>query len=193
MTSSAKDSKVTSSSTPEEGSSHTFPSPSPHSAPPTPNSTHRPTQPPRPSTQAPPTHSRVIFQRLLSSVVQNDRTLLPATCKITPITSDCLDRIAYVMWSSAFPQHPVFQLASQYSALMSHVKLRALAKMSFLPTWWVMREEAKLGLTAHGILIDDSRMDAAWNESFEWCRKALIRAGEVKEGGIDHEKNWRPE
>ena len=91
------------------------------------------------------------------------------------------------MWDAAFQHGRMFQLACQYSAMFSPLKLRMLAKLNLLPSWWFFREFVVKGLPGFGVeekkeewlqgdsgecrfFVDDSEMMAAWGQAALFCR-----------------------
>ena len=65
--------------------------------------------------------------------------------------SSQIDAIAHKMWDIALEHGPMLQLACQYSAMFSPIKLRMLAKLNFLPSWWFFREVVTRELPCFGV------------------------------------------
>ncbi|KAI2487032.1 hypothetical protein Ptr902_01165 [Pyrenophora tritici-repentis] len=92
------------------------------------------------------------FIQLLHYVLQKNPTLLPpitatptdhtdpSNTSAPTLTSPDIDRIAHSMWDVAFKNRHLFHYACQYSAMFTPLKLRILAKINFLPSWWFLRE-----------------------------------------------------
>ncbi|KAF1829137.1 hypothetical protein BDW02DRAFT_182522 [Decorospora gaudefroyi] len=126
---------------------------------------------PSPNTSKPPS-------QLLSYILHTQPSLLPASA---PITSAHLDTIAHAMWQVAFSAKNGYMLqqACQYSAIFSPLKLAALAKLNFLPSWWYLRECAVAEL--HELVgreegeedkVDDGVMEDVWKRTVRWCVEA---------------------
>ncbi|CAE6995221.1 hypothetical protein PTTW11_00062 [Pyrenophora teres f. teres] len=124
------------------------PSPSPSPSPPT---RRPPSQVPIHTTPTNPVPINLVlpnnppnnpFIQLLHHVLQHNPALLPITepPNVPTLTSPHIDRIAHAMWDLAFRNGHVFHMACQYSAMFSPFKLRILAKINFLPSWWFLRE-----------------------------------------------------
>ena len=85
----------------------------------------------------------------------------------------------------------MLQRACQYSAMYAPLKLAALAKLNFLPSWWFFRDLVVGGLPElvkgvdgmggekgdgkGGVVIDDGEMMGAWNEAVRWCGGVVAR------------------
>lgn len=61
------------------------------------------------------------------------------------------------------------QSACQYSTLFSHLKLAALAKLNYLPSWWFLREMAVKQMLEVGWNVDDRDMTEVWRQTCERC------------------------
>ncbi|KAI4955043.1 hypothetical protein J4E86_006355 [Alternaria arbusti] len=134
--------------------------------------------------------STQMMKNLLCHVLQTQPTLLPFVPS-TPITSTHIDNIAHTMWQIAFKHVVMLQRACQYSAMFSPVKLAALAKLNFLPSWWFFRDLVVGGLPGlvkgvdgmgggkgdgkGGVVIDDREMMGAWDEAVRWCGGVVAR------------------
>jgi hypothetical protein len=59
--------------------------------------------------------------------------------------------------------------------MFSPLKLAALAKLNFLPSWWFFRQGVvnELPGLVRGGMIDDEEMQRAWNEAIKWCAEVL--------------------
>ena len=59
--------------------------------------------------------------------------------------------------------------------MFSPLKLAALAKLNFLPSWWLFRQgvvNELPGLIGEGT-INDEEMQRAWNEAVKWCAEVI--------------------
>lgn len=81
------------------------------------------------------------------------------------------------------------QNVTAHAAMYSQLKLRALARLNYLPSWWYLRDMA-CGLTKRqGWNLDDSEMQGLWQETVEWCRRLCTKMGVQDESGIGAERN----
>ncbi|KAI4925300.1 hypothetical protein J4E85_007178 [Alternaria conjuncta] len=135
--------------------------------------------------------SSQLMNNLLRHVLQTQPTLLPFL-PATPITSTHIDNIAHTMWQIAFKHVVILQRACQYGAMFSPLKLAALAKLNFLPSWWFFRDLVVGGLPelikgvdgkgeekGLGVVIDDREMQGAWHEAIKWCGNVIARRERV--------------
>ena len=86
------------------------------------------------------------------------------------------------MWQVAFNHGPLLARACQYSAMFSPLKLAALAKLNFLPSWWFFREGVMKGLPKMigERMVDDGEMQREWKEAVCWCMGILGERADVK-------------
>jgi hypothetical protein len=100
-----------------------------------------------------------MFIQMLVAMLKSDPTLLPSS-PTDPVLSTHIDNIAYKMWQCSLTHKNGATLAqaNKYSAMLNEVKLRTLARLNFLPSWWFLREQALVGLRSMNRLIDDSAM-----------------------------------
>lgn len=86
------------------------------------------------------------------------------------------------MWQVAFNHGPLLARACQYSAMFSPLKLAALAKLNFLPSWWFFREGVMKGLPEiiGERMVDDGEMQREWKEAVCWCMGILGERADVK-------------
>jgi hypothetical protein len=122
---------------------------------------------------------------LLRFVLESQPSLLPPDL-VGPISSYHIDAIAHAVWQVAFKHVGMLQRARQYSAMFSPLKLAALAKLNFLPSWWFFRDLIVRELPTLikrgdgngeekvvGWLIDDKEMQNTWKETIKWCASVL--------------------
>ncbi|KAI4638470.1 hypothetical protein J4E93_010024 [Alternaria ventricosa] len=144
-----------------------------------------------PALQPANSQSTQMMKNLLRHVLHEQPSLLPFNLSI-PITSTHIDNIAHTMWQIAFKHVVMLQRACQYSAMFSPIKLAALAKLNFLPSWWFFRDlvvgglpELIKGVDGKGeemgkaVVIDDREMQGAWNEAIKWCGSVVARRERV--------------
>ncbi|KNG44769.1 hypothetical protein TW65_08295 [Stemphylium lycopersici] len=140
----------------------------------TPSQTPKPSDSPQhESTQTAPSQAIQISTTLLAHVLQTNPNLLPANPFTSPITSSHIDAIAHTIWQVAFSHGDLLQRACQYGSLFSPLKLAALAKLNFLPSWWFFRDLAVRYLKEKGgrerWVVDDGDMEGVWGEAVRWC------------------------
>jgi hypothetical protein len=70
--------------------------------------------------------------------------------------------------------------ANNWASMMSEVKLRALARLNFLPSWWFMREQLVKVLQAEGRTIDDTCMSAQWQFATHGAQKVIEKGNRVR-------------
>ncbi|KAH8636026.1 hypothetical protein IG631_07860 [Alternaria alternata] len=118
--------------------------------------------------------------QLLHHVLTTHPNLVPTSP--SPILSSNIDAIAHIMWQVAFNHGPLLARACQYSAMFSPLKLAALAKLNFLPSWWFFREEVMKGLPGMvgERMVDDEEMQREWKEAVCWCMAILGERADVK-------------
>lgn len=83
-----------------------------------------------------------------------------------------IDAIAHAMWDEVVKRAGVMDSVSTKAAMYHVLKLRALARLSWLPSWWHLRETALVIMARQGWLVDDSERQGELKESVEWCKKA---------------------
>ncbi|KAI4942776.1 hypothetical protein J4E91_009695 [Alternaria rosae] len=142
-----------------------------------------------------PSQSTQMLNSLLRHVLHTQPTLLPSSPSI-PITSTHVDNIAHTMWQIAFKHGIMLQRACQYSAMYAPLKLAALAKLNFLPSWWFFRDLVVGGLPGlvgvvdgkggekgegkgEGAVVDDREMQCVWDEAVKWCGNVVARRERV--------------
>jgi hypothetical protein len=99
-------------------------------------------------------------------IVLNDAMQWPNTSppdpRLSPFSHEHLDNIAHAMWEIAIEHEWVMAAAAQRASSFNLVTLRALAKLNFLPVWWMFRRAARLCLFDAGFAVDDSLMNTLW-------------------------------
>lgn len=67
--------------------------------------------------------------------------------------------------------------------MFSQLKLAALAKLNFLPSWWFFREMAVRQMKQdEGFIVDDGVMDGEWKNICYLCRDMLEKKARVSGG-----------
>jgi hypothetical protein len=66
--------------------------------------------------------------------------------------------------------------------MFSPLKLAALAKLNFLPSWWFFRGGVMKGLPKMigERMVDDGEMQREWKEAVYWCMAILGERADVK-------------
>ncbi|EUC36757.1 hypothetical protein COCCADRAFT_87310 [Bipolaris zeicola 26-R-13] len=144
---------------------------------PTPIPTPAPPPPPPPPTTT-NTLNTNLQSNILTYVLQSNPLLIPTTLsRNARLTSTRINDIAHAMWNVAFTHDDPLQRACQYAAMFSPLKLAALAKLNFLPSWWFFRDLALKGLQERGWEVDDAEMEETWEEAVRWCVEVNGRKG----------------
>jgi hypothetical protein len=105
--------------------------------------------------------------------MQNDKSLVPTN----PVTSHYLDKMAYRMWDIAFKKDVWMKDATSKGSMLPQLKLRALARLNYLPSWWYLRGVARELCEQRGLLIDDREMQKIWDDALAWCKRVEARTG----------------
>lgn len=87
------------------------------------------------------------------------------------------------MWQVAFSHEYMMQNVTAHAAMYSQLKLRALAKMNYLPSWWYLRDMACDVMKRQGWNVDDSEMQQLWQGTVEWCRTVGLKMGIQDDSG----------
>ena len=117
------------------------------------------------------------FDQLIIAVSKKFPTLFPASTS-TPVTSTHIDAIAYKVWGVCLNagQGELLSRANQYGAMLSEIKLRAAARLNYLPSWCFLRERVVLWLQTTGKVVDDSAGMMQWKEATDEATKIIARA-----------------
>jgi hypothetical protein len=121
-----------------------------------------------PQPHAPPTLAQQIFM----AAFQRNDSLCPVEPKKNPVGSRRIDAIAHGMWDVVFSKADIMDNVTMKTALFTTLKLRALSKLNWLPSWWFLREMALGVMERLGWLVDDSEREKEWKEAVSWCAKA---------------------
>lgn len=79
------------------------------------------------------------------------------------------------MWDVVFVKADMMNNVTMKAAMFPQLKLRALAKLNWLPSWWFLREMALDVMARSGWLVDDNERQGEWKESVEWCKKVEMK------------------
>ena len=63
------------------------------------------------------------------------------------------------------------------ASMLPQLKLRALARLNYLPSWWFMREMGCGVMVRQGWLTDDNEMQSLWKGTLEWCKRVETKVG----------------
>lgn len=107
--------------------------------------------------------------------LQRSSSFRPTEPKKNPIHSQHIDAIAHSMWDVVFSQADMMNNVTMKAALFAPLKLRALAKLNWLPSWWFLREMAHEVMEHLGWLVEDGEREREWKEAVLWCRKAELK------------------
>jgi hypothetical protein len=123
-----------------------------------------------PSTLIRETEGSTLAAAIFNHVISRAPKLLPTDLPNNTLTSAHIDEITYAMWQVAFSSNngsgDMLQVAAKYGSMFSEMKLRALARLNFLPSWWYLRERAfEIILMQHNWMIDDSIVDLQWKDA----------------------------
>jgi hypothetical protein len=80
------------------------------------------------------------------------------------LTSTHIDKIAYIIYENCIYLN-LLNVAAKYAAMLSETKLRALAMLNLMATWWFLRERLVRLLSKMHSNIDDSIMQTGIEEA----------------------------
>jgi hypothetical protein len=75
------------------------------------------------------------------------------------LKSDMIDKITYNIHNICI-QSGAINVAAKYAAMFSETKLRALALLNFMATWWFLRERVLVNLKYRWVNFDDTVMQS---------------------------------
>ncbi|KAF2621637.1 hypothetical protein BU25DRAFT_482612 [Macroventuria anomochaeta] len=116
-------------------------------------------------------------QKIFLAALQSNRTLVPANPVNNPLNSQRIDAVAHAMWQVIFINENMMKGITTKASMLPQLKLRALARLNYLPSWWFIREMACGVMARQGWLMDDSEMQGLWKETVEWCTRVEIKVG----------------
>jgi hypothetical protein len=102
-----------------------------------------------------------LIVRVLNLAMQWPNTS-PPDPRLSPFGHEHLDNIAHAMWELAIENEGVMASAANRASAFPVKTLRALAKLNFLPVWWMFRRSARKCLFDAGFAVDDSLMNTLW-------------------------------
>ena len=133
--------------------------------------------PVRPPQIQQPSSQQDACQAIFLAAIRTNRSLLPSNSSIDPIYSQSIDNIAHAMWQVAFNNEKTMNDVTAKASMFSQLKLRTLAKLNYLPSWWFMREMACGVMQRQSFNMDDREMQTLWKETVEWCARVEVRLG----------------
>jgi hypothetical protein len=125
----------------------------------------------------------VFDQLILKTFQENPKIFTQFTSKAG--TSAEIDQFAYRLWSRCLSTRNgmLLNLAAKYSAMLGDSKLRTLAMLNYLPSWWFLREKLKRWLSSRGIAIDDSTMETNFKIAINYSATISASKDRVKAQG----------
>ena len=91
------------------------------------------------------------------------------------------------MWQTALEYEPVMDYATDVAANLGILPLQTLARLNFLPAWWILRNTAKQYLLHAGYIVDDRSMEMLYQET-----SLLYRPPQALQGPASHEAIHAP-
>jgi hypothetical protein len=116
-----------------------------------------------------------IPQQIFMATFKRNHTLMPVAPTTEPIGSRRVDAIAHGCWDVVFSKEALMTDITMKAAFYTPLKLRALARLNWLPSWWFLREMAVSLMKQQGWMIDDSERMGEWHEAVDWCKKAEMK------------------
>jgi hypothetical protein len=109
-----------------------------------------------------------VFNNLIGTIFQKNHPLFP-NIKQHGITSAGIDKFSYALWNECLnsTNGHLLNAAATYSAMFNEHKLRALAILNYLPSWWFLREKFKQWLRKADVNIDDSTMEEVFKTAID--------------------------
>lgn len=114
---------------------------------------------------------------LFLAAIRSNPALLPLNPTVDTINSQRIDNIAHAMWQAAFNNSKMMNDVTAKASMFSQLKLRTLAKLNYLPSWWFIREMAYSVMQSQEFNVDDREMQVYWKETLEWCSRVETRMG----------------
>jgi|SRR5690242_2170870 len=138
-----------------------------------------PSRPPQlqPLPQSNPLILQDVPQIIFIAALQRNVDLRQPDPTKNPIASMRIDRVTHAMWDVAFENEHWMKEITTKAAMLPLIKLRGLAKLNYLPSWWVLREMARNLMVRQGWILDDSDMQTLWSNTIEWCKKIELKVG----------------
>lgn len=100
--------------------------------------------------------------------------------------------MTYQLWSAclAHDNSAALQIANKYGAMLAEPKLRVLARMGVLPSWWFLREQVVLIVMKRmGKAVDDEVMHVWFGEATRQTGSIMEKVERERARG-EKEKGW---
>lgn len=79
----------------------------------------------------------------------------------------------------AIRQGPIYSAISMFTTDWDYGKLRVLAALGYIPTWWWIRECLVAMVVRRGVLVKDEAMVKGWKEAEDKIRERDERGEKV--------------
>ncbi|KAJ4989731.1 hypothetical protein SVAN01_04761, partial [Stagonosporopsis vannaccii] len=112
----------------------------------------------------------------LAAIERNIELRQPDPTK-NPVSSVRIDRTTHAMWDVVFENENWMKEVTTKASMLPQIKLRALAKLNYLPSWWFLRDMARMVMMRQRWILDDSDMQMLWNNTIEWCKRVESKVG----------------
>jgi hypothetical protein len=114
------------------------------------------------------------FDSVIVQAYQSNPSMFPQS-RSTAITSAQIDEFTNNIWQTCllWKNGQLMNSATLYGAVLSDLKLRTLAKLNLLPSWWFLRERVMQWLRDNQRLVDESFMDGRFREANKQLSKTL--------------------
>ncbi|KAJ8118573.1 hypothetical protein OPT61_g476 [Boeremia exigua] len=122
-------------------------------------------------------HPLATFQMIFLRALQNEPNLTPPTPTQIPVDSTRIDRITHAMWQVVFQHDIMMKDVTTKASMLPQMKLRALAKLNYLPSWWILREVACSLMLRQSWLVNDGEMETLWRDTIDWCKRVEAKVG----------------
>jgi hypothetical protein len=112
------------------------------------------------------------YDQIALLVYRNDPTLLPAD-STTPVNSLGIDKFTHALFTALVHTaqlQDMFKRTTNAGALLTESRLRVLALLNIMPSWWYLRERVVLWLESVGRPIDDSYQTGLTNRAMAQAR-----------------------
>ncbi|KAH6633226.1 hypothetical protein C7974DRAFT_471421 [Boeremia exigua] len=123
-----------------------------------------------------------VLQGTFIAALNSKPDLLPSNPTQDPVRSSRIDRIAHIMWQLVFKQDELMKDITAKASMFAQIKLRALAKLNYLPSWWLLREAACDFMKRQRWVVNDSNMQTLWKDTLEWCKRVETKLGMQNDG-----------
>jgi hypothetical protein len=107
--------------------------------------------------------------QLFQAALRRDDTV-PPNPRSNPVTTEYIDRIAHAMWEIAMANDRIMDVACKQVTDFHMWTLKTLAKLNFLPTWWLFRMIAKNQAAQAGWKVEDHTMASLWENTMAWVQ-----------------------